>query len=152
MCSSFSATATVNDHQALSQWEGDVEGRLHQQCPDQDWGGVVRQRSDTTVLPSQEVSIKYHNCISGVINFYVFIFLTFFSIVFLPAPEQLISRAPSPPLWPFLTPSWELPSPWLPNESQGKSSMLAWVKHTIHICLNIKRKHLLFVFLWHRTV
>lgn len=61
LCSSFSAAAAVNHHQALCQREGDVEGRFHQQCPGQDRGGVVRQGSYTTVLPSQEVSRKYQN-------------------------------------------------------------------------------------------
>lgn len=60
--SSFSATATLNHQQTLCQWEGDVEGRFHQQCLKQNWGGVAWQRSDPWVLPLQEVSRNKIKC------------------------------------------------------------------------------------------
>ena len=63
--SSFSAAATVDYHQALCQWESDVQGWIYQQRPDQDWGGVVRQRCNTTVLPIKQVSIWYQNYITS---------------------------------------------------------------------------------------
>lgn len=80
--SSFSATAAVNHHQTLCQWEGNVKGWLHQQCFDQDWRGVVRQRSNPTILPGQEVNRKsktVHYRQQFVFIAVISIFLRFFS-------------------------------------------------------------------------
>lgn len=54
LCASGSLAAAVR-RETLCQREGDVQGRLHQQCSDQDRGGVVEQSRHAPVVPGQEV-------------------------------------------------------------------------------------------------